>query len=209
MDKRTQFLWQLIAKNAIKTRSKPFSLASGEQSNYYYNMKNITLHPEGSKLIADIMLEKIIKLGAKSVGGLAIGSVPIAAVITSRSSDTGYRIPAFFVRKKRKEHGDESEIEGIVKSPVIVVDDVTTKGKSAMTAVEAIRDRQHEIVGVLTVVDREAGAPQLFKKEGLELTSIFKHADFKNYIDEQIKKKTKRTEPIAESVAVQSIQHRV
>ena len=209
-DKKTQSLWRLIKKNAIETRGKheePFKLSSGKESYYYYNMKKITLHPDGSNLIADILLEKILEMRARSVGGLETGSVPIASVIASRSYGAGYRIPAFFVRKKRKEHGDEAEIEGIDKSPVVIVDDVTTKGESAMKAIKAIRAKQHKIVGVLTIVDREAGADLLFKEEGLELISIFKHADFKNYIDEQIIKKTKMAEPVTESIAVRSTQY--
>jgi orotate phosphoribosyltransferase len=108
------------------------------------------------------------------------------------------------VRKRRKEHGDEAEIEGIVKSPVVIVDDVTTKGGSAMKAIRAIRAKQHEIVGVLTIVDREAGANRLFEEDGLELIPIFKHMNFKKYIDGQIIKKTKMAERMTESIAIQS-----
>jgi orotate phosphoribosyltransferase len=206
-DKKTQSLLRLIKKHAIETRGKhegPFKLSSGEESNYYYNMKKITLHPDGSNLIADIMLEKILEMQARSVGGLETGSVPISSVISSKSRDAGYRIPAFFLRKRRKEHGDEAEIEGIVKSPVVIVDDVTTKGESAMKAIRAIRAKRHEIVGVLTIVDREAGANRLFEEHGLELTPIFKHMDFKKYIDRQIIKKTKMAERMTESIAIQS-----
>jgi orotate phosphoribosyltransferase len=32
------------------------------------------------------------------------------------------------VRKKPKQHGDEAEVEGIVQSPVVIVDDVITRG---------------------------------------------------------------------------------
>jgi orotate phosphoribosyltransferase len=214
MDKRRQELLQYIKEKAIQTRNEqdetPFVLSSGKRSYFYYNMKNVTLDPEASHLIAEIMLEKILGMGARSVGGLETGSVPIATSIMMKSKGTGHTIPAFFVRKKRKEHGDESEVEGRPVSPVIIVDDVTTKGESAMRAVEKIQALGYTVIAVLTIVDRESGANDLFKNKRLELIPIFKHSDFKNYIDEQTTMKIKKMKEVrTESLTVQKAEYRV
>ncbi len=61
---------------------------------------------------------------------------------------------------------------------VIVVDDVTTTGGSLLKAVDAMRGRGCDIVGVLTVVDRCEGAVECVKESGYDLVSIFDRYDF-------------------------------
>ena len=60
-----------------------------------------------------------------------------------------------FVRKKPKDHGAKLSVEGLAKGEtlagkrVVVVEDVTTTGGSALKAVEAVRDAGGEIALVL------------------------------------------------------------
>ena len=49
---------------------------------------------------------------------------------------------------------------------IVIVEDVTTTGGSAMKAVEAVRDAGGEIVLVFTMVDREEGATEAFAEAG-------------------------------------------
>lgn len=187
---------QLIKNQAIETRGKhdkPFTLSSGETSYYYYNMKRVTMNHNGSKLIGEIMLEKALNLGARSIGGLETGSVAIATAIAMKSNDTN-PIEAFFVRKKPKQHGDEAEVEGIVQSPAVIVDDVITRGESALKAVEKIQALGHTVLEVLAIVDRQSNAKELFRKHKMKMSSIFTHDDFNDYIDDQIAMKTNMTE---------------
>ena len=51
---------------------------------------------------------------------------------------------------------------------VLVVEDTSTTGGSALTAVEAVREAGAEVVGVATVVDRATGADEVIRAEGLE-----------------------------------------
>jgi orotate phosphoribosyltransferase len=44
---------------------------------------------------------------------------------------------------------------------VVVVEDVTTTGKSAFSVVKRVEERGGRVVAVLTVVDREEGAENL------------------------------------------------
>ncbi len=57
-----------------------------------------------------------------------------------------------------------NKIEGRLQpnSRVVVVDDVTTKGTSVLKAVEAVREIDCEIMEVITLVDREAGAKKTY-----------------------------------------------
>ena len=69
------------------------------------------------------------------------------------------------------------ELDGIKR--VVVVEDVTTTGGSAIKAEEAVRAEGAEVVGVVTVIDRQEGAPEAFAAAGLTLTPILTLADFK------------------------------
>jgi len=89
------------------------------------------------------------------------------------------------VRKEAKAHGTRSLIEGLAEGDslkgkrVVIVEDVTTTGGSAIKAAETVRAEGAEVVSVVTVVDRQEGAGEAFAKAGLTLTAILTLADFK------------------------------
>ena len=53
-------LTELIFEKAFKYSEEPiFKLVSGRMSNYYFNCKAVTLHPEGMYLIGNLIYEMI------------------------------------------------------------------------------------------------------------------------------------------------------
>ena len=156
----------------IKARSfqsgKEIKLASGRTSTYYFNMKPTMLDAEGAHTIATLILEAIAGMKPDLVGGLEMGAVPIASAVAAVSRAEGRPVNAFFVRKQAKEHGTQSLVEGLPAGDsmsgkrVVIVEDVTTTGGSAIKAAEALRAEGAEIVGVVTIVDREEGAADAF-----------------------------------------------
>jgi len=173
----------------IKTRSfqsgKEVTLASGRTSTYYFNMKPTMLDAEGAHLIATLILDSIRDLDADLVGGLEMGAVPIATAVAAVSQTHGKPIAAFFVRKQPKDHGTRSLVEGLANGEslkgkkVVIVEDVTTTGGSAIKAAETVRSEGADVVGVVTVVDRQEGAADAFTTASLTLTPILTLADFK------------------------------
>ena len=165
----------------IKARSfqsgKEVKLASGKTSTYYFNMKPTMLDAEGAHVIATLILAAIADLDADFIGGLEMGAVPLAAAVAAVSHGGKKPINAFFVRKQAKDHGTRSLIEGLPDGEtlqgkrVVVVEDVTTTGGSAIKAAEALRAEGAEVVGVVTVLDREEGAGEAFAAAGLTLTA--------------------------------------
>ena len=160
------------------------TLASGRKSDFYFNMKPTMLDPEGAALIAQLTLEALADENIDYIGGLEMGAVPLAGAIAQLSWLKGHPIAAFFVRKKPKEHGARLAVEGLAKGEtlqgkrIVIVEDVTTTGGSALKAVEAVRDAGGEIVLVLTMVDREEGATEAFAEAGLEFRSLYKAGEF-------------------------------
>src|SRR6201996_5294978 len=144
------------------------TLASGRKSDFYFNLKPTMMDPEGATLLAELTYESLKDEGYDYIGGLEMGAVPLAGAIAQISWIKGHPIAAFFVRKKPKEHGARLAIEGLTKDEtlagkrIVVVEDVTTTGGSAMKAVEAVREAGGVVVLVLTMVDREEGATETF-----------------------------------------------
>ena len=82
----------------------------------------------------------------------------------------GKRLDAFVVRKAEKAHGMQRRIEGtdIAGRRVLVVEDTSTTGGSALTAVEAVRAAGAVVVAVAVVVDRRTEAAAAIEAQGLE-----------------------------------------
>jgi orotate phosphoribosyltransferase len=137
-----------------------FVLSSGKKSNFYIDCRKVTLHPKGAKLIGKIILEKIKGLKVDAVGGLTLGADPITGAVVTLSN-----IPGFIVRKKEKEHGTKQKIEGLIEPGwnVVIVEDVSTTGASALQAIEAVEAVGVKVVKVISVVDREEGAAEALK----------------------------------------------
>lgn len=173
----------------IKARSfqegPEMKLASGKMSTFYFNMKPTMLDSEGAHLIATLILDQLEGVDADIIGGLEMGAVPLAASVAAVAHGRGRKLPAFFVRKQAKEHGTKSLIEGLGPGEtmsgkrVVIVEDVTTTGGSAIKAAEAIRRAGATIVRVITVVDRQDGAGQAFAAAGMAFHPLTTLADFR------------------------------
>jgi orotate phosphoribosyltransferase len=120
------------------------------------------------------------------VGGLEMGAVPIASAITAVSHAQGRPVAAFFVRKQAKDHGTKSLVEGLPKGEtmkgkrLVVVEDVTTTGGSAIRAAQALQAEGAQIARVVTVLDRLDGAREAFATAGLDFRSILTLDDFRS-----------------------------
>ncbi len=160
------------------------TLASGRKSDFYFNLKPTMLDPEGAALLAELTFEALRDDQVDYVGGLEMGAVPLAGAIAQLSWLKNHPIAAFFVRKKPKEHGARLSVEGLSKGEtlagkrVVIVEDVTTTGGSAIKAVDAVRESGGEIVAVVTMVDREEGAAEAFSEAGVPFRSLYKAAEF-------------------------------
>ncbi|CCE03114.1 orotate phosphoribosyltransferase [Bradyrhizobium sp. STM 3809] len=160
------------------------TLASGRKSDFYFNLKPTMMDPEGATLLAELTYEALKDDGYDLIGGLEMGAVPLAGAIAQISWIKGHPIAAFFVRKKPKEHGAKLAIEGLTRDEtlagkrIVVVEDVTTTGGSAMKAVETLREAGAEVSLVFTMVDREEGAAEAFAAAGLPFRALYKAREF-------------------------------
>jgi orotate phosphoribosyltransferase len=178
----------IVRKKGIVVPGHKIILSSGEKSDYYYDLKKISLDPKAIDLIGDLLLEEILlKFGrVKSVVGLTSGAVPLVTAVVMKSSDTDAGITGFFVRKERKAHGLQKVIEGKIIAPVVIIDDVITTGGSIREAIDAVRQEGFNVRGVFTLLDREENNEL---KKTIKYFSLLKH--FSSFIEEQLKRKKK------------------
>ena len=159
-------------------------LASGRESDFYFDLRPTTLHPAGATCVGELIADALEGMPVEFVGGLESGAVPIATAVAVASHRRGGNIQAFFVRKKAKDHGAKKLVEGLPKGQtlkgrnVVIVEDVMTTGGSSVQAINAVRQEGANILLVLTIVDRLEGAAETFAAEKLPFRALYTADEF-------------------------------
>jgi orotate phosphoribosyltransferase len=156
-----------------------FTLTSGAKSTYFFDLKMVTLSPEGAYLAGRLVFGLLRESGIDAVGGLTLGADPIVAAVALVSHMEGEPIPAFIVRGEMKEHGTQKAIEGGIPqegSSVAIVEDVITKGGSTMKAIKAVEQAGCRVAKVVALLDRHQGGSDELRRRGYDFTAIL-HAD--------------------------------
>jgi orotate phosphoribosyltransferase len=156
-------------------------LSSGQEADYYIDLRRITLHHAGGPLVGRVLLELTADWQYDAVGGLTLGADPVATAMLHASAahpaGSPAGVDAFVVRKEGKAHGLQRRVEGpdVAGRRVLAVEDTSTTGGSVLTAVEALRAAGAEVVGVAVIVDRGAGAA--VRAAGLDYRAAYALAD--------------------------------
>lgn len=157
----------------IRTRAfgqdGPYTLASGATSDYYIDGKMIEVYSESAHLIGEVLYEHTHDLAIDAIGGLEVGAVPLTTAAVISYHRRGRAMEGFWVRDEVKTHGTRKLIEGGLKrgGRVVIVEDVATKGGSALKAINAVRAEGCEVARVVALVDRLVGAAALFRQHGV------------------------------------------
>ena len=161
-----------------------FTLASGKTSRWFFDMKPIMMHPEAGRLVGELMNKRIDEIDCDYVGGLELGAVPLAALVIATDYDSSRR--GFMVRKQAKGRGGRKTnnppgIEGTSIAEggsVVILEDVTTTGGSAIQAVRRIeQETPCNIVAVISILDREEGGKEAFAEAGIPFESLLIRSD--------------------------------
>jgi orotate phosphoribosyltransferase len=153
----------------------PYRLSAGGISDFYFDLRRVTMHPRGAALISELMLERLA--GVDAVGGMESGAIPIATAIALKSGS----VRAFFVRKAEKKYGRMRRAEGCIQKGDVVayVEDVITSGESALSGIAVIENLGCTIAKVLCVLDRESGAREQITSRGYLFEALFRVSDFR------------------------------
>ncbi len=172
-------LIDLILKKSYKEGK--FTLASGQESNFYIDLKNVTLFPKGLDIICKLTWSLLNPSELGGVGGPTLGADPIVTALSIAAFEKGFEVPAFIIRKEPKKHGTSQWIEGVdslqKSKEVLLVEDVVTTGGSGLKALERLRAEGFKVTRALAVLDRNQGASEAFAKEGVRLVSLLNIED--------------------------------
>lgn len=188
-------LMEIIRERAIVFQD--VELFSKVKSSYYYDIKRIALQQEGAHLLSYLLLTEISKYGPKSVGGMEMGAVALVTAVVYKSTDDGKYgkgLNGFFIRKTQKGYGLQNKIEGNMIPPVVIIDDVITSGQSVMDSIKAVNAEGITPKGVVCVIDREEGTPNVLKQNNIKYSALFKHSEFKPFIEQKLEEKRRATE---------------
>lgn len=162
-----------------------FTLASGRQSPHFFDMKPVMMDPECAHLIGVLLHTEIDALGGiDAVGGLELGAVPLAGIAIAKAA-RGSTLRGFMVRKEAKGRGGRKTgnppgVEGSTLRAgdrVVLLEDVTTTGGSALKAAERLSDMGCEVVACITILDREEGGQEAFAAAGVTLLPLIVRSD--------------------------------
>ncbi|AKG44262.1 Orotate phosphoribosyltransferase [Streptomyces sp. enrichment culture] len=170
MNARETLLRQIQNKAVVYGK---VTLSSGVESDYYVDLRRITLDGEAAPLVGEVLLEATAHLEYDAVGGLTLGADPVAASMLHAAAARGRRLDAFVVRKAQKVHGLQRRVEGpdVAGRRVLVVEDTSTTGSSALEAVAAVREAGAEVVAVAVIIER--GAAPAVEAAGLPYVQIY------------------------------------
>lgn len=173
LSSQRQLLLDLFCQLAYQEGN--FVLSSGQQSSYYINGKQVTLHPQGALTVGRLILSQL-GMDTEAVAGLTLGADPIVTAVSVVSALANRPIPALIIRKEAKGHGTMAYIEGLslpAGAKVVVLEDVVTTGQSALKAVQRLREAGYTVERVIALVDRQQGGVQLYQSCGLEFEALF------------------------------------
>ncbi len=146
--KTAEYLLQI---KAIKLNpDKPFTWASGWKSPIYCDNRKTLSYPQ----IRTYLRQEMVKMiedefgGVDVIAGVATGAIALGALV---AQDLG--LPFVYVRSSGKAHGLGNQIEGVVESgqSVVVVEDLISTGKSSLAAVQALRDAECQVKGMVAI----------------------------------------------------------
>jgi orotate phosphoribosyltransferase len=152
-----------------------FVLSPGITSNDYIDVRKTSLHPQGLQWISRLFWELLEPEGITAVGGLTMGADPLVAGLMLHSVQAGRPLDGFLVRRNAKDPGTLGQVEGNLAGHkrVAILDDLITSGESALVAAEAAESYKAQVVRIVTVVDRNQGAAQVFQQRGYPFSSLF------------------------------------
>lgn len=146
--KVAEFLLQI---KAIKlSPNDPFTWASGINSPIYCDNRVTLSYPNIRTFIRQAYAESILDHYGKPdvIAGVATGGIAQGALVAQELG-----VPFIYVRSSSKAHGMGNQIEGYFEKgqKVVVIEDLISTGGSSLKAVDALREAELDVKGLVAI----------------------------------------------------------
>lgn len=167
-----------IAKLLLKIRAvklqpnEPFTWASGWKSPIYCDNRLTLSYPQ----IRTYIRHEFVKVIEENFGdvdliaGVATGGIALGVLVAQELG-----LPFAYVRSSQKAHGMTNQVEGVVESGqrVVVIEDLISTGGSSLKAVEALRDLNCDVKGLVAIFSYDFDkAKEAFEKAECEMFTL-------------------------------------
>lgn len=151
IEKASQMANFLLQVKAIKLNNEhPFTWASGRKSPIYCDNRITLSYPEIRTFIRQSFVEMINEYFGEVdvIAGVATGGIAQGALVAQELGK-----PFVYVRSEAKSHGLTNQIEGEIHEgqSVVVVEDLVSTGKSSLIAVNALREKNCNVKGMVAI----------------------------------------------------------
>ncbi len=156
---------ELVDAGAV--RFGEFTLASGQTSDIYVDVKKAWTDPHRLRVLASALAARV---GDEEIlAGMELGAVPLVVAV---ALEVGR--PCVILRKATKDHGTRQAYEGTIPpgARVLLIEDVTTTGGSTERSIAIVRAAGGRVERTLVVVDRESGATERLRALGVRLEAL-------------------------------------
>lgn len=162
-----------------------FTLKSGATSSWFLDTKQTACHADGIVAVTDALTEVFgdvfgeVVGGIDAIGGLTMGSDPVAFGVAAVAATRGHHVRSFSVRKQAKQGGITGRIAGALQpgDRVLVTEDTTTRGTSLMEAAEQIEVFGAVPVWMTVIVDRGGTCAAMAADRGIDYRPLLTAPD--------------------------------
>ncbi|MCI4353453.1 MAG: orotate phosphoribosyltransferase [Thermoplasmata archaeon] len=170
LEERRQIIDLLLSSGSV--RFGQFTLTSGQTSNVYIDVKRAWTDPTRLMAMADALARRVGD--AERLAGMELGAVPLVVATALKTQR-----PFVVIRKGARDHGTRQRFEGEIPTGarVLLIEDTSSTGGSAMESVRIIRSAGGVVTRALVVVDRGMGAIERLQSEGVALEPLVRLAE--------------------------------
>lgn len=177
MNRPEALIRQLIQINGIIiSDQEPFTWSSGMQSPIYCDNRLILSYPKLRDNLKRELIPPAKKMGPlDGIAAVATAGIPMGTLLADVLD-----LPFSYVRSEAKGHGKENRVEGRTQTGdrILVFEDLISTGGSAIRAVEALREKEIEVVGVLSIFSYGFDATsRAFEEADCSYSSLFQFED--------------------------------
>jgi uridine monophosphate synthetase len=148
-----------------------FTLASGQSSPIYLDLRRLISHPGWLKRAAQAYADLLRPLTFDHLAAVPYAALPLGTAVALTMSKS-----LLYPRKEVKSYGTGKTIEGVFKAgeQVAVLEDLVTSGGSVLKAIEPLHAAGLKVSDVVVLIDREQGGREALVAQGYYLHAVLR-----------------------------------